>query len=578
MANFDKDIFINNTHWVNSLGLDIVTIGPNSNLNNATNAYSNIFNNYYKFFKTEDIPSFSIPNGVSVPSWATFSNSSSGWPGATANHSDSQRWNANNAILDEKIIRNKDTDDSVPKIKDIIQMIINHRNTANSNPPSSTITNNSKWRRIFFHSNSSPNNIWVARDTNGSTSNAQKNITLVWLGSDNETDTVASSFLTVTVIHERDTGGPNSNILGFASNVATDWKVGNIFRSGVQSTSSNFFFNDPIIWASNFNINGNTRNNRTAQNFANRWDPFSKFGGAHKTQLFFIVPSNRNLGFDISTDESDGDIHGDISDCQVFTPTTQHVFLPVYLNNEKIVLDSSENSVTTLDASYNFIMNADYATANFFREFLRYKKQDNVYTFSFNEGYKILFEQALKSDIENTETTIYDSSFNSGINPQEASIGRMLVRYIADTLMGHPLAQAFIANESEIINSVNISNLHLQLTSAMVDGLSTSSFSTQEICNSLIIQFVEDSPDRFLYEIEDTVYKFPFCPGDYISLFIKMNCTINLNEITSDAATTTNVYQMLKNIFGSKTDVVFDDSSEQMKLVEKIWRIKIKLK
>ena len=57
-----------------------------------------------------------------------------------------------------------------------------------------------------------------------------------------------------------------------------------------------------------------------------------------------------------------------------------------------------------------------------------------------------------------------------------------------------------------------------------------------------------------------------------------MNCTINLNEITSGAATTTNVYQMLKNIFGSKSDVVFDDSAEQMKLVEKIWRIKIKLK
>ena len=273
-----------------------------------------------------------------------------------------------------------------------------------------------------------------------------------------------------------------------------------------------------------------------------------------------------------------GSIHTDCSDCEVFTPTTQHVFLPVYLNNEKIVLDSSENAVTTLDASYNFIMNADYATANFFREFLRYKKKDNVYTFSFNEGYKILFENALKSDIENTATTIYDSSFNSGINPQEASVGRMLVRYIADTLMGHPFAQAFIANESEIINSVNISNLHLQLTSALIDGLSTSSFSSQEICNSLMIQFVEDSPDRFLYEEEDTVYKFPFCPGDYVSLFIKMNCTINLNEITSGSATTTNIYQMLKNIFGSKSDVVFDDSAEQMKLVEKIWRIKIKLK
>ena len=295
--------------------------------------------------------------------------------------------------------------------------------------------------------------------------------------------------------------------------------------------------------------------------------------------LYDNVLSNDDISYiyNYNLDPS-GSIHTDCSDCQTYTPTSQHVFLPVYLNNEKIVLDSSENTVTTLDASYNFIMDANYATANFFREFLRYKKNNNSYVFSFNESYKILFEQALKSDIENTETTIYDSSFNSGINPQEASIGRMLVRYIADTLMGHPLAQAFIANESEIINSVNISNLHLQLTSAMVDGLSTSSFSTQEICNSLIIQFVEDSPDRFLYEIEDTVYKFPFCPGDYVSLFIKMNCTINLNEITADTATTTNVYQMLKNIFGTKNDVVFYDSSEQMKLVEKIWRIKIKLK
>ena len=273
-----------------------------------------------------------------------------------------------------------------------------------------------------------------------------------------------------------------------------------------------------------------------------------------------------------------GSIHTDCSDCKVFTPTTQHVFLPVYLNNKKIVIDGSENAVTTLDASYNFIMNAEYATANFFREFLKYKKVSNAYLFSFNESYKILFENALKSDIENTETTIYDSSFNSGINPQEASVGRMLVRYIADTLMGHPFAQAFISNESEIINSVNTSNLHLQLTSAVVDGLSTSSFSSQEICNSLMVQFVEDSPDRFLYEADDTVYKFPFCPGDFVSLFIKMNCTINLNEITSDAASTTNVYQMLKNIFGNKPDVIFDDSNEKMKLVEKIWRIKIKLK
>jgi hypothetical protein len=280
--------------------------------------------------------------------------------------------------------------------------------------------------------------------------------------------------------------------------------------------------------------------------------------------------------YNYDTDPS-GSIHKDCSDCATPTPTSQHVFLSVYLSNDKIVLDSSENAVTTLDASYNFIMDANSASAFFFRNFLKYKKNNNQYTFSFNESYKILFEQALKTDIEDNYVTIYDSSFNSGINPKEASIGRMLVRYIADTLMGHPFAQAFIANESEIIDSVNNSNLYLQLTNALVDGLSTSSFTTQELCNSLIIQFVEESPDRFFNEVENTEYKFPFCPGDYISLFVKMNCTIDLHEINASYSNQ-NVYQTLKKMFQSNNETIFDDSAETMKMVEKIWRIKIKLK
>jgi len=31
----------------------------------------------------------------------------------------------------------------------------------------------------------------------------------------------------------------------------------------------------------------------------------------------------------------------------------------------------------------------------------------------------------------------------------------------------------------------------------------------------------------------------------------------------------------LKSIYGSKTETVFDDTNETMKIVEKIWRIKI---
>ena len=299
-----------------------------------------------------------------------------------------------------------------------------------------------------------------------------------------------------------------------------------------------------------------------------------------------------NSLYNYDTDPS-GSIHVDISNCPTIPPTNQHVFVPIYLDNSKVVLDTSENATTTLDASYNFIMNANYAKSEYLRLFLKYKKNANDYTFKFNESYKILFEQALKNDIQNTAVTIFDSSFNTGINPGEASIGRMFVRYIADSLMGHPFAQAFIANESDIISSVVNSNLHLQLSTALKENLTTSSYNTNEVCKSVMIQFVDDSPDRFFNEAEDTEYNFPFCPGDYISLFIRMNCSINLNQISGLNASyanedlsgvgqgqkpSVNVYQVLKSIYGNKTEIVFDDTLETMKIVEKVWRIKICLK
>jgi len=323
-------------------------------------------------------------------------------------------------------------------------------------------------------------------------------------------------------------------------------------------------------------------NNRTGNNY---------FKGYITSSLLYddaLTSDEISSLYNYDTDPS-GSIHG--GDCPSFTPTNQHIFVPVYLDNEKVVMDNSENATNTLDASYNFIMNANHTTAEYLRLFLKYKKNANDYTFKFNESYKILFEEALKSDIESTSVTIYDSSFNSGINPGEASIGRMFVRYIADALiMGHPYAQAFIANESDIISSVVNSNLHLQLSTALKENLTTGAYNSNEVCKSVMIQFVDDSPDRFFNEAEDTEYSFPFCAGDYISLFIRMNCTINLNEhkgytsvygnsdlsgVGQGQASSVNLYQVLKSIYGSKTETVFDDTNETMKIVEKIWRIKI---
>ena len=42
-----------------------------------------------------------------------------------------------------------------------------------------------------------------------------------------------------------------------------------------------------------------------------------------------------------------------------------NIFFTVYLSNNKVILDSSENALDVLDASYNFIMNANSASAIF---------------------------------------------------------------------------------------------------------------------------------------------------------------------------------------------------------------------
>lgn len=218
---------------------------------------------------------------------------------------------------------------------------------------------------------------------------------------------------------------------------------------------------------------------------------------------------------------------------------TTHVFLPVYLNSNKEVLDNSNNAVETLDASFNFIMDTTYCTATNFKQFLKYKKNGDHYFFKFNESYKILSENQLKNDIYYSGIELYDSSFNSGVSPDKTNIGRMLIRYICDTLMGHPFAQAFLSNEKDIIDTVRNSNLHKQITYSLSKNLSTSEFSSDDICLSLIKQFLNESPERFSSDQDDTEYDFPFQAGDFITLFIKMNCFIDLRNRTTKQITNT---------------------------------------
>lgn len=255
-----------------------------------------------------------------------------------------------------------------------------------------------------------------------------------------------------------------------------------------------------------------------------------------------------------------------------------HVFLPVYLDAEKKVLDNSTNAVTTLDSSFNFIMTTIHASANNLKQFLKFKKNGSDYTYKFNESYKILFEDEMSKDISSSVIELYDCSFNSGINPEKCSMGRMFIRYMADTLLGHPFAQAIIVNEKEIIDKTNESNLHKQFTFVVSDGLQTSSFASHTICDSLLDQFLNNSPERFNDVSDNIEYNFPFHSNDFITLFVKMNGDINLNDRSTLLGTPKQTnYNLLKNMFSSKSGILFDDANNLVKFQQSIWRIKIKL-
>ena len=269
-------------------------------------------------------------------------------------------------------------------------------------------------------------------------------------------------------------------------------------------------------------------------------------------------------------------IHQDCSSCIGMEDLEEHIFLPVYLDSSGTVLDVSQNAVTTLDSSYNFLMTAEYSDANYIRSMLSYKKINNNYTFKYDNTYKNLFIAGLKNDIEKTNISMYDGSFNSGHTSMPDTIGQVYVQYIADTLVGHPMAQAFISNDGKIVNDINNSNIHLQFANALINGLNTTTFNSNNICNSILLQMKDLMSDRFVNEEENTEYPLPFCHDDKLIIYIKMSCNINLDNPNGNYENTSE-YDILKGMFENKDDVIFVDETKKMKLSEKTWRIKINL-
>ena len=272
-----------------------------------------------------------------------------------------------------------------------------------------------------------------------------------------------------------------------------------------------------------------------------------------------------------------------------------------------IVLDASGDAnifsedVVTTDVSYVFTMNAGHIAASDLSGFVRYIDDNSDNTlFAYSETSKSTVKTQFETDICNTNlvhNTTDGASFpNHTPKVEDATIGEMLVKYIASVLFGHPEAQAPIENDQDIVDQVQVSsNLGGQFVNTLSAGLNdldTEGNATvsaeNEVLQSIFEQLVSFSsetdatggatPDsnRFGNRDDTGVYHgLPFLTGDTIIFLVRMKGSINqdTSEYNLDPEFTTGGDSTLATLFGSNPELT--NNGGTLTLNDKIWELRV---
>ncbi len=265
-------------------------------------------------------------------------------------------------------------------------------------------------------------------------------------------------------------------------------------------------------------------------------------------------------------------------------PGKMNMEVPIYLDSEGKVIESwDEGVVDMIDASYNFTMQSQATRAKDLRRMLRFQRNNGEVKFVYNEIYKKLVEVSLLNDISNQILYHNEQYFVSRNKTHPATLGEKFVQYIADILFGDPMLQSVIKNDREIINDVIQSNLHLQLTSALTSGLTENYLGENKIAETVLEQIRKDKPDRFIGEVDGDTYFLPTITGDDVSIFIRMACSLELEEDIHlhTSAPKLTMYDLLKTTYKKTSEtsdlIIFDDVKKTVRITPSVWRIVINL-
>lgn len=276
------------------------------------------------------------------------------------------------------------------------------------------------------------------------------------------------------------------------------------------------------------------------------------------------------------------------------------ITVPIVLTADATAKIFSEVAPAT-DVSYAFTMNSSGLTAQKLKDFVSYTDDDSDNTlFSYSSNSATVLLTGLQQDICNQSIT-HDLAAgqpfpNHSSSVGSATIGEMLVKYIASVLFGHPEAQAPIENDDEIIKSVQVdSTIAQQFVDELKSGLDNVDISgdntigkenyvLQSIFEQLIAYSSETdasggvNPDSNRFGDKDDTGVFhgiPFLTGDKIVFLINMSGTLaqDANDHSGDlpAEFEAGGDSTLVDLFGSNPEV------SGTSLNAKIWQLTITL-
>ena len=252
-----------------------------------------------------------------------------------------------------------------------------------------------------------------------------------------------------------------------------------------------------------------------------------------------------------------------------YSPTVR-TYSPLYLDVEGIKTSHPGISTSNIQSSYNFVMIASHTTARDFAKYIKYKLINNVAYFIYEPKRISILTNAIRQDIISTSLIHNEGKFISNNPTTSNNLSNMFIQYVCDILVNNPSSQNVLKNISSIRNQINNSNLEQQIINILKQGITTMDFlDNNTYLKSLFSQIQNERPSRIQNRKKEEVYNFPIYGGDDLSVFVRMSSKINVD--------TSSEYTLIKNVYGSNSLLEFNDSTQQVKIKETIWRININL-